>query len=73
MRRNREALIFKHSTCRFIADSRGTELKLTSKKERREMGWGRNCKSLGNIFNLKFCDVTDLHLGIASFENLLRF
>lgn len=41
MWRNREALIFKHSTCRFIADSRGTELKLTSKKERREMGgWG---------------------------------
>lgn len=41
MRRNREALIFKHSTCRFIADNRGTELKLTSKKERREIvGWG---------------------------------
>lgn len=48
MRRNREALIFKHSTCRFIADSRGTELKLTSKKERREIG-RKNCKSLGNI------------------------
>lgn len=70
MQRNREALIFKHSTCRFIADSRGTELKLPSKKDGSEMG--RETVNRWATFNLKFCDVTDLSLGIVSFENLLH-
>ena len=34
MRRNREALIFKHSTCRFIADSGEDRIKKISSKEK---------------------------------------